>query len=116
MVAALTSRGFHEDNRRAAALFAASGRTASGDGRFFVKENALIYRPPAGAAKPINAIVRFLANPTGTRGTETRTAFEAGMTQGDAAYYSGHGRYGSGLDFDRNFGKFTLKDKNGNVE
>jgi len=38
------------------------------------------------------------------------------MTQGDAAYYSGHGRYGSGPDFDRNFGKFTLKDKDGNVE
>ncbi|HKR52121.1 MAG TPA: hypothetical protein VJT72_21575 [Pseudonocardiaceae bacterium] len=37
MVTALTSRGFREDNRRAAALFAASGRTMSGDGRFFVK-------------------------------------------------------------------------------
>lgn len=116
MVAALTSRGYREDNRRATELFAAGRRTVSGDGRFFVKENALIYRPPASAPKPIHAIVRFLANPTGTRGAETRAAFEEGMTQGDAAYYSGHGRYGSGPDFDRNFGKFTLKDKDGNVE
>ena len=38
------------------------------------------------------------------------------MTAGDAAYYSGHGRYGSGPDFDRNFGKFTLLDADGNVE
>jgi len=52
----------------------------------------------------------------GDKGVEARQAFEEGMTQGDAAYYSGHGRYGSGPDFDRNFGKFTLLDKNGDVE
>ena len=55
-------------------------------------------------------------NPGGDKGAEAREAFEEGMTQGDAAYYSGHGRYGSGPDFDRNFGKFTLKDADGNVE
>jgi hypothetical protein len=55
-------------------------------------------------------------NPGGDKGAEARGAFEEGMAQGDAAYYSGHGRYGSGPDFDRNFGTFTLKGEDGSVE
>ena len=114
---ALKARGYSEDAKRAAELYQTAGRqNATGFGRFFVKEIALNYSPPAGPARPIPAIVRFIMNPGGDKGVEARQAFEEGMTQGDAAYYSGHGRYGSGPDFDRNFGKFTLLDKNGDVE
>ncbi|MGH3768747.1 MAG: hypothetical protein ACRDS0_15205 [Pseudonocardiaceae bacterium] len=117
METALTSRGYQENKLLAVILLALSGgRTPNVEGRFFVKTRALVYQPPAGPPRPIHAIVRFLANPTGARGAETRAAFEQGMTEGDVAYYSGHGRYGSGPDFDRNFGKFTLRDRHGSVE
>ena len=113
---ALTARGYTEDAAKAEELYAKAGRKTSGFGRYFVKPVALTYAPPAGAARPIPAIVRFIMNPGGDKGAEARGAFEEGMTAGDAAYYSGHGRYGSGPDFDRNFGKFTLLDADGNVE
>ena len=113
---ALTARGYKEDAAAAEALYAKAGRKTSGFGRYFVKPVALTYAPPAGAARAIPAIVRFIMNPGGDKGAEARGAFEEGMTAGDAAYYSGHGRYGSGPDFDRNFGKFTLLDADGNVE
>jgi hypothetical protein len=108
---ALTARGYVEDAAKAKSLYTAAGRKTSGFGRFFVKEQALVYSPPAGATRRIPAIVRFIMNPGGDKGAEAREAFEQGMTQGDAAHYSGHGRYGSGPDFDRNFGKFTLKER-----
>jgi hypothetical protein len=113
---ALVGRGYAEDATKAASLYAAAGRKTSGYGRFFVKHNALTYTPPAGPARPINAIVRFIMNPGGDKGAETLQAFEEGMTQGDVAYYSGHGRYGTGPDFDPNFGRIELLDEKGNVE
>ncbi len=115
METALTARGYTEDAKRAEQLYATVHRTTSGFGRFFVKEDALTYSPPAGSPRTIPAIVRFIMNPGGDKGAEAREAFEQGMAQGDVAYYSGHGRYGSGPDFDRNFGKFTLLDKDGHV-
>lgn len=113
---ALTARGYVDDPQRATELFAEDGREVSDTGRFFVKENALVYQPPAGPPRPVHAIVRLLMNPTGAEGAETRAAFEQGMAEGDAAYYTGHARYGSGPDFDRNFGRFTMTDAQGNVE
>ena len=115
MEGALTSRGYTEDAKRAEELYTTVHRTTSGFGRFFVKEDALTYSPPAGSPRTIPVIVRFIMNPGGDKGAEAREAFEQGMAQGDVAYYSGHGRYGSGPDFDRNFGTFTLLDKDGHV-
>ena len=37
------------------------------------------------------------------------------MAVGDAVWYSGHGRYGTGPDFDRNFIEFRLYDKDGKL-
>jgi hypothetical protein len=116
MEAALVARGYVEDATKAATLYATAGRKTSGFGRFFVKHDALSYDPPAGDPRPIHAIVRFIMNPGGDKGAEAREAFEQGMTEGDVAYYSGHGRYGTGPDFDRNFGKIELLDAEGNVE
>jgi hypothetical protein len=113
---ALVARGYVEDATKAASLYATAGRKTSGFGRFFVKHNALQYDPPAGDPRPIHAIVRFIMNPGGDKGAETREAFEQSMTEGDVSYYSGHGRYGTGPDFDPNFGKIELLDGEGNVE
>ena len=41
--------------------------------------------------------------------------FKEGMVQSDVAFYSGHGRYGSGPDFDRNF-TTELLDEHGGIE
>jgi hypothetical protein len=116
MEAALLARGYVEDSKKAAELYKAAGRTTSDFGRFFVKPDALQYDPPAGDPRPIHSIVRFIMNPGGDKGAEAREAFEQSMTQGDVSYYSGHGRYGTGPDFDPNFGKIELLDADGNVE
>ena len=113
---ALVARGYVEDAKKAAELYAAAGRKTSAFGRFFVKPDALQYDPPAGDPRPIHSIVRFIMNPGGDKGAEAKEAFEAGMAQGDVTYYSGHGRYGTGPDFDPNFGKIELLDAEGNVE
>ena len=113
---ALVARGYVEDATKAATLYATAGRKTSAFGRFFVKHNALTYDPPAGDPRPIHAVVRFIMNPGGDKGAQALEAFEQGMTEGDVAYYSGHGRYGTGPDFDPNFGKIELLDDEGNVE
>jgi hypothetical protein len=113
---ALVARGYVEDAKKAAELYQAAGRTTTDFGRFFVKPDALQYDPPAGDPRPIHSIVRFIMNPGGDKGAEAREAFEQSMTQGDVSYYSGHGRYGTGPDFDPNFGKIELLDEEGNVE
>ena len=113
---ALVARGYVEDAKKAAELYTAAGRKTSAFGRFFVKPDALQYDPPAGDPRPIHSIVRFIMNPGGDKGAEAKQAFEQGMAQGDVTYYSGHGRYGTGPDFDPNFGKIELLDAEGNVE
>jgi len=116
--AAFKAKGYEEDLEKAARIMKEAGRPLGESvfGRFFVKENALTYRPPAGEARPIHVVIRLIANPSGTEGAKASEAFIEGMTQGDVAYYSGHGRYGSGPDFDPNFAKFTLFNENGTVK
>jgi hypothetical protein len=116
-VAAMTANKFKEDADLAAKLYKKAGRPLgkSAFGRFFVREDALTYTPPAGTARKISAIVRLVHSPDGSQGKQVAEAFKEGMIQSDVAYYSGHGRYGSGLDFDRNY-TFNLLDKDGNIE
>jgi hypothetical protein len=115
--AAFKAKGYDEDLETAARIMKDAGRPLgdSAFGRFFVKENALVYDPPAADPRPIHVVIRLIANPTGSKGGKAAGAFAEGMTQGDVAYYSGHGRYGSGPDFDPNFAKFTLFNDNGSV-
>jgi len=112
---AFDARGFRSDAARAREVMRRAGRGlgSSAFGTFFLKENAMIYTPPAGEPRPIHVIVRLVANPGGDKGAEAGAAFREGMTQGDVSYYSGHGRYGSGPDFDRNFARFTLRNEAG---
>jgi len=108
---------FKEDRGLASSLYKKAGRTldASAFGRFFVLKDALTYTPPAGPTRKISAVVRLIYSLDASQGKEVATAFKEGMVGSDVAYYSGHGRYGSGPDFDR-ASEFTLLAKDGKAE
>jgi hypothetical protein len=111
-VADLTVRGFTEKkagDKDLADLYARAGRSpvAESSSRYFLKPDALTYKPPAGPGRKISVVVRLVYSLDGTEGKQVAEAFKAGMVESDIAYYSGHGRYGSGPDFDRNF-RFKL--------
>ena len=111
-VADLTGRGFTEKkagNKDLADLYARVGRTLVADStsRYFLKPDALTYKPPAGSGRKISAVVRLVYSLSGSQGKQVSEAFKSGMVESDIAYYSGHGRYGSGPDFDRNY-RFKL--------
>jgi peptidoglycan hydrolase-like protein with peptidoglycan-binding domain len=111
---ALADRGFRNDRAAAIRIYRQAGRTlgASDFGVYLVRENALTYRPPAGAARQIHAVVRLVTSRDGSQGAQAASAFREGMAQSDVAMYAGHGRYGSGPDFDRNM-SFELLDQHG---
>ena len=60
--------------------------------------------------------MRVVYNDVAGEGGDVAAAFREGMTSGDASFYVGHGRYGTGPDFDRNFIEFRLYDADGNLE
>ena len=86
----LDARGFKEDAKLGIEIMEKSGRKLGKTpfGRFFVKKNAFIYAPPAGASRPIHVVVRLVVNAGGDKGKEALDAFREGFTQGDVAYYS----------------------------
>lgn len=108
--AALEAREFVQNNEAALALYRQAGRDVrpSLADMYFVRRDALTYQPPAAAPRSIHAVIRLVSNPSGTRGAEAAEAFREGMVESDVAYYAGHGRYGTGPDFDRNFASFVL--------
>ena len=110
-------RGFKKDTALAEAVLSKTGRSldAKAAGDFYVLQNALIYSPPVGDPRFVHVVVRLLSDKSGGPGGDTGAAFEEGMAQSDVAYYTGHGRYGSGPDFDKDFIKFELLDAEGNV-
>ena len=110
-------RGFKQDTALADAVLKQTGRTldATAVGEFFVLKNALVYTPPVGDPRFVHVVVRLLADKSAGPAGDIGAAFEEGMAQSDVAYYTGHGRYGSGPDFDKNFEKFELLDAAGNV-
>ena len=93
----LVTRGYKEDNDTAADILDKAGRPLSQKttGRFFVKQNAFSYGPPAGESRSIHAIVRVVFNDVAGGGAAASAAFQEGMAVGDAVWYSGHGRYGT---------------------
>ncbi len=115
--AALAERKFMADTAGAMKLYQQAGREpgAKPFGDFYVKRNALQYKPPAAEERQINAVVRLVYSQDGKQGKEAASAFQEGLVQSDATFYAGHGRYGSGPDFDRNFESFELLDKAGSV-
>ena len=116
-VKVMQGRGYSEDKEVVARLMKQIGRPLEegAAGRFFVKENALTYSPPAGPSRSIHLVVRFVSNQQAGGGAAAAKAFKEGMTHGDVSYYVGHGRYGTGPDFDRNFASFRLYDEKGTL-
>jgi hypothetical protein len=112
----LASLGFKPDRDAGLALLRKAGRPLAADavGSFWVKKGAITYAPPAGPARSIDVVVRVMANPEKKRGGDLLDAFVDAMTRGDVAWYSGHGRFGSGPDFDQDF-VAVLKDADGKV-
>ena len=110
-------RGFKKDIALAEAVLKKTGRTldATAIGEFFVLQNALVYAPPVGNPRFVHVVVRLLADTSQGPGGDVGAAFTEGMAQSDVAYYTGHGRYGSGPDFDKDFNGFELLDKDGKV-
>jgi hypothetical protein len=113
---ALAGLGFSEDREGARAILGKAGRSidAKAIGAFYVKRAAFIYAPPAGTSRPIDVVVRVISDAAGDRGGEALDAFVDAMANGDVAYYSGHGRFGSGPDFDQDYIAKFLDDA-GNV-
>jgi hypothetical protein len=114
LVYALLANRFVFNPWSAAGLYEQAGRAPGGIGDLFVRKDALTYRPPAGTARKIHVVVRLVHSLDGSKGKEVAAAFKEGMIQSDVAYYAGHGRYGSGPDFDRNF-TIDLLDAGGSV-
>lgn len=100
---ALAANHFTRDAKAGAELYRQAGRTPGGIGAFYVRKDALTYQPPAGTARKIHVVVRVVYSLNGSKGKQVAAAFKEGMVQSDIAYYTGHGRFGSGPDFDRNF-------------
>jgi hypothetical protein len=117
--AGLLARGLRLDpgRTRAAQLYAAASRSLPADafGEFYVRDRAISFTPPAGSPIDVHLVVRLLCSSDGTAGGRAAAAFTDGLLNSDIAYYSGHARYGSGPDFDRNM-SFELLDTNGALE
>jgi hypothetical protein len=113
---ALTGLGFTDDLEGARTLLGGIGRPIARDaiGAFYVKRAAFTYAPVAGTPRSIDVVVRVISDADGRRGGEALAAFVDAMASGDVAYYIGHGRYGSGPDFDQDY-VIRLKDDSGNV-
>jgi hypothetical protein len=113
---ALAGLGFSEDREAARTILARSGRSidTSAIGAFYVKRAAFTYAPVAGTPRDIDVVVRVISDAAGDRGRDSLDAFVDGMANGDVAYYSGHGRFGSGPDFDQDY-VVKFLDEAGNV-
>ena len=111
---ALNARGYAIDAADGALLLGTAGRKGGGGGQLYVKRNALRFKPPAGDAYDVHAVVRLVSSADGSKGEEAAAGFKDGMQNSDVSMYGGHGRYGSGPDFDRNF-SFDLMDKGGEI-
>ncbi|MHB8595734.1 MAG: eCIS core domain-containing protein [Ktedonobacteraceae bacterium] len=99
----LPAEGFEENAAKAKEIYKRTGHTpgASTYGMYFVWKKTLLYKPPAGSERKIEVVVRLVSNPDEKHGAEAAGAFEEGMKHSDVAFYAGHGRFGSGPDFDR---------------
>jgi Domain of unknown function (DUF4157)/Putative peptidoglycan binding domain len=99
----LAKEGFEDNAAKAKDIYRRTGHAVGPSvyGMYFVWKNELTYRPPAAAERKIAVVVRLVSNPDEGHGAEAAAAFEEGMKHSDVAFYAGHGRFGSGPDFDR---------------
>ncbi|HEY8379534.1 MAG TPA: hypothetical protein VIK91_23740 [Nannocystis sp.] len=108
----LIARGFVRDDHRAIEKLTAAGRPPP-------TRKAAHYIATAAArdagGRPVDVVVTLTLAGDGYAGGDVASAFLEGLGRCDVAMYGGHGRYGTGPDFDYNFTADLLDDK-GNVE
>jgi Domain of unknown function (DUF4157) len=102
IAAALPAEGFAENTAKAMEIYKRTGNTpgASAYGQYFVWKNVLTYTPPAGPARTIAVVLRVVTSRDDKHGAEAAGAFGEGLKHSDIAIYEGHGRFGTGPDFD----------------
>jgi hypothetical protein len=102
IIKALPAEGFVENTAKAMEIYKRTGNTpgASAYGQYFVWKKVLTYTPPAGPARNIAVVLRIVTNSDNKHGAEAASAYEEGMKHSDIAFYAGHGRMGTGPDFD----------------
>ncbi len=99
MLGQLADRGYVRNDARARELLKEAGHDLKADyTAFYVKENVA-----EKDGKPVHALVRVIHAGDGTQGAQKRAAAIESMNQSDVFMYGGHARYGTGMDFDRNF-------------
>jgi len=91
-------RGWTIDPAGAASLLAEARRPGpAGAGTWLVKS-----RIGVSEGRPVHGVLRLVVPDAEESGARTRAAALEGMDRSDAFIYSGHGRFGTGPDFDRN--------------
>lgn len=108
----LLARGFVRDDDAALARLAAAGRVAPArSGHHYLARAAA--RDDAG--EPVDIVVTLVCAGDGSTGGDAASAFLDGLGRCDVAMYGGHGRYGTGPDFDYNF-TADLLDEHGEID
>jgi hypothetical protein len=95
----LDERGFVADVDAALARLAGKRPAPARPGRLYL--GAGLARDDAGT--PVDVVVSLVCAGDGSAGGDVATAYLEGIGQCDVAVYGGHGRYGTGPDFDYNF-------------
>jgi hypothetical protein len=110
--AGLRARGFVRDDDAATARLLAGKRVAPQR-----RAEHYIARAAAsdGGGRPVDLVVTLVCAGDGSAGGDVASAFLEGLGRCDVAMYGGHGRYGTGPDFDYNF-TADLLDERGAVE
>ncbi len=106
----LAELGLARNDVDGATLLASIGK-GEATGPLFVRRGAIDYKPPAGAQRSVDLVVRLLLS-DGKNGRELASQFQDGMSTSDATVYSGHGGYGTGPDFDSGV-LFNLRKEDG---
>ncbi len=107
----LLARGFVDDPDAALARLAAAGRPAPQRPATHLLARGIARDATGG---PVDAVVTLLRAGDGSGGGDVASAFLEALGRCDVVAYGGHGRYGTGPDFDYNF-TADLLDEAGNV-
>lgn len=98
----LAKEGFEQNAAEAVRIYKKTHNVpgASAFGLYFVRKTPLDYHAPAGS-RSVDVVIRLVSDPDEKHGEGAAAAYKEGMEHSDVAFYAGHGRFGSGPDFDR---------------
>ncbi len=107
----LADRGYKRDDDGALRRLAAGKRVAPQRGAaHYLRTGAAL----DGSGRPVDVVITLASAGDGSAGGDAASVFLDGLGRCDVAMYGGHGRYGTGPDFDYNF-TADLVDERGNI-